>query len=196
MPLTQVDRDLLNRCLNNESGAWNSFVDRFVGLIVHVVNHTAHSRSVRLTDDDADDIKAEVFYRLLKRDAAILRRFRGESSLATYLTVVVRRIVVREIAKRRKAQAMGHVSAYGASASRTQQEEGSVNEEIPRIEDRDHIDKLIAGLSDTEASVIRLFHLEGKSYQEISNELKISQNTIGPTLSRAREYLKRQGASS
>ena len=37
----------------------------------------------------------------------MLRHFRGESSLATYLTVVARRIVVRELLKRRTIDQSG-----------------------------------------------------------------------------------------
>ena len=39
--LAAIDRDLLRRCLHHEPGAWNDFVDRFLGLVYHVVGHTA-----------------------------------------------------------------------------------------------------------------------------------------------------------
>ncbi len=93
MALTEIDRTLLKRCLAEEPGAWKDFVDRFIGLFIHVINHVGHSRSVRLTSDDVDDLCAEVFVALLADDFAILRRFRGKSSLATYLTVIARRVV-------------------------------------------------------------------------------------------------------
>ena len=37
MALTAVDRALLQRCLNHEPGAWNDFVDRFLGLLLQLV---------------------------------------------------------------------------------------------------------------------------------------------------------------
>ena len=43
---------------------------------------------------------------------------------------------------------------------------------------------------ETEAMVVKLFHLEGRSYREISSGLGIPENSIGPTLSRAREKLR------
>jgi RNA polymerase sigma-70 factor (ECF subfamily) len=39
--------------------------------------------------------------------------------------------------------------------------------------------------------VVRLFHLEGKSYQEISTAVGMPENSIGPILSRARDKLRR-----
>ena len=96
MALLDVDRSLLSRCLAREQGAWKEFVDRFAGLFVHVIQHTAHARSIPITPHDVDDLAADVFLALLANDSDILRRFRGDSSLNTYLTVICRRIVVHD----------------------------------------------------------------------------------------------------
>ena len=188
MALTEIDRNLLTRCVTNQPGAWRDFVDRFLGLFVHVVNHTAHARSVPLTSELVDDLCAEVFVRLLEDDYAILRRFRGHSSLATYLTVVARRIVVKEMAQRRMAEAMGHVSAHAETASNDRHER--------RIEDRDEVERLLADLPAQEAEIVRRYHLFGNNYREISRDLGVPENTIGPTLSRARQRLRQRAVRS
>ena len=100
MALTNLDRDLLKRCLAHQPGAWNDFVDRFLGLIYHVVHHTAHLRSTPLQPEDTEDLAAEVLLQIVANDYAVLRQFRGNSSLATYLTVIARRICVHELARR------------------------------------------------------------------------------------------------
>jgi RNA polymerase sigma factor (sigma-70 family) len=91
---------LLQRCLHHEAGAWNDFVDRYLGLIYHVVRHTAHLRSVVLSPEDTEDMAAEVLLQLVGNDYAVFRQFQGHSSLATYLTVIARRICVHELVKR------------------------------------------------------------------------------------------------
>ena len=69
----------------------------------------------RLSPEDRDDLCSEVFLNVIKDDFAILRRFRGQSSLATYLTVVTRRIVVkRMMQKRLSAPIRDHASASSA----------------------------------------------------------------------------------
>jgi len=95
--LTDIDKNLLSRCLAEEPGAWRDFVDRFIGLFTHVIHHTAHARSIRATDNDVDDLLSEVFLVLLANDYRVLRNFRGNSSLATYLTVVSRRVVSKKM---------------------------------------------------------------------------------------------------
>lgn len=190
--LTDLDRKLLKQCLSHTPGAWQDFVDRFIGLIVHVINHTAHARSVVIGPADVDDLCSDVFLALLKDDFAVLRNFRGESSLATYLTVVARRVVVREIVRRRRSEALGHVSARQATVDAV----NSNGSEIDRIEAADDVQVMLRGLPSHEADVIRQFHLEGKSYREISGSLGIPENTIGPTLSRARDRLRQSQLKS
>lgn len=185
MALTDLDRNLLKQCLNQKPGAWQDFVDRYIGLFVHVIQHTAHARSAPLATDDVDDLCSEVFMTLLTDDFAVLRNFRGESSLATYLAVIARRVVVREITQRRRARALGHVDAHQAAL-----DEAHAKSEIPRIENADEVAVMLNGLSKSDAAIVRQFHLEGRSYREISSSLGIPENTIGPTLSRARAQLK------
>ncbi len=41
LPLRDIDRKLIDRCLRKEPGAWNDFVDRYMGLIYHVIQHAS-----------------------------------------------------------------------------------------------------------------------------------------------------------
>jgi RNA polymerase sigma-70 factor (ECF subfamily) len=157
--------------------------------VIHVINHTAQSRSVRLTADDRDDMAAEVFLAFVNDDFSVLRRFRGESSLATYLSVVARRVVVRELLKRK--------STAPLQESDNQTDVGDERPSaVERLGDREEVERLLSGLSGPEADVVRLYHLEGKSYQEISSQVGIAENSIGPTLFRAREKMRRAGADT
>jgi RNA polymerase sigma-70 factor (ECF subfamily) len=190
--LTEIDRNLLKRCLTEEPGAWKDFVDRFMGLFVHVINHTAHARSVQLSPEDVDDLCAEIFVALFANGSAVLRNFRGKCSLATYLTVISRRVVVREIARRRMAEAMGHVNAHQASLHRA----NVANHEHQRVDDQEEVQRLLRTLPEPDAEVVRQFHIEGKSYREISSHLGIPENTIGPVLTRARDKLRQKQVGS
>jgi RNA polymerase sigma-70 factor, ECF subfamily len=190
--LSEIDRSLLERCLHAKPRAWEDFVDRFMGLVIHVVNHTARARSVRLSIGDRDDLCAEVFLAIIKNDYAVLRNFRGKSSLATYLTVVARRIVVRELLARMSAAQLVEGSSKYAPQS-VPDPHVSVEE---RFDDRDEVERLLGGLQGTEAQVVGMYHLEGKSYREISMVVGMPENSIGPILSRARNKLRRASGDS
>lgn len=186
MALSDIDRNLLERCLSRKPRAWEDFVDRFMGLVVHVTNHSAHARSIRLVPQDREDLCAEVFLSIVKDNFGLLRRFRGQCSLATYLTVVARRVVVRELLARKAAARLPTPQAQPIDNS---------SEPEQRVSDKEEVEKLLEGLNGPEAEVVRLYHLEGKSYQEISTTVGIAENSVGPLLSRARAKMRQAGAS-
>ena len=189
MALTEHDRNLLKRCLTRDPGAWKDFVDRFMGLFVHVIQHTAHSRSVRLSGDDADDFVADIFVAIVADDFAVLRRFRGKSSLATYLTVIARRVAVQRMVQRRAAEALGHVSAHTSSIE-------SAEATVGTTDDREQIKLLLAELDERAATAVRMSFLEGKTYREIAAALNIAENSVGPILTRAKQRLAERRVQS
>jgi RNA polymerase sigma-70 factor (ECF subfamily) len=184
--LTNLDRDLLRRCLAHQPGSWNDFVDRFLGLIYHVIHHTSHLRSTPLNPEDVEDLAAEVLLQLVAADYAVLRQFKGNSSLATYLTVIARRICVHELARRSTAR---EVQPLNGSESSDDIERPTRTK--PRSsENLEEVEKLLRKLPGKEREVVRLFFLEGRTYEEISTELNIPVNSIGPVLSRAKKKLR------
>jgi RNA polymerase sigma-70 factor (ECF subfamily) len=182
--LSDIDRQLLQRCLSRQGRAWEDFVDRFLGLVVHVVNHTSQARSIAVSTHDQEDLAAEVFMAILADDFGVLRRFRGQSSLATYLTVISRRVVVRELLKRRI------IPNPADTAEMHEVEDGSGDHEA-RVANREEVQRLLDELRGEEADIVRLYHIEGKSYTEISRQTGVPENSIGPALSRARAKLRR-----
>lgn len=190
MGLSEIDRNLLERCIQRKPRAWEDFVDRFLGLVLHVINHTAQARSVRLLAEDRDDLCAEVFLAIIQDDFGLLRHFRGQSSLATYLTVVARRIVVRKMLQQKGA---ARLSEGAAAASPEMPDRAPPAED--RILNAEEIERLLEGLDATEAKIVRMYHLQGNSYQEISTAVGMPENSIGPILSRARSKMRESRVS-
>jgi RNA polymerase sigma factor (sigma-70 family) len=63
-----------------------------LALLSQVIRDVA--RSHRLSDDEAQDFSQTVHLRLLQRDYDIFQQFKGRSSLRTYITVVVTRLLL------------------------------------------------------------------------------------------------------
>lgn len=186
MPLREIDRQLIDRCLRKEPGAWNDFVDRYMGLIYHVIHHVEHARSLVLSAADVEDIAAEIFLGLVDDEYGVLRRFKGSSSLPTYLTVVARRICIREVVKRQRESELGHVNAH-----RTALAEEGTSDEIEPVLSADEVERMLQGLPDREAQVVRLYHLRYLNYRQIAKQLNIAENSVGPILASARKHLRR-----
>jgi RNA polymerase sigma-70 factor (ECF subfamily) len=173
--------------LHHEPGSWNDFVDRFLGLVYHVVQHTADARSFTLKPEDAEDIAAQALLQIVDNDYAALRQFRGNSSLATYLTVITRRTCVNELARR--APIREH-QLRGNNHPLTEEPEAPDAAPGKGIETLDEVNQLLKKLPEKERSVVKLYFLDGRSYEEISKELTIPMNSIGPILSRARRKMQ------
>jgi RNA polymerase sigma-70 factor (ECF subfamily) len=162
--LAAEDRLLIAACLASQPGAWESFVGRFSGLFAHVAARAAAQRGSPIAAGDRDDLVAEILLECLRNDAAVLRSFAGRSSLPTFLTVIARRVAVRHLGR-------------GA-------------DETTLIANREQVETLLGRLDGAEAQLLRLHHLEARSYGEISRLTGMPLGSIGPALSRAREKLR------
>lgn len=180
--LSNVDRNLLDRCLSRSEGAWEEFAERFLPLMVHVVNNTSRLKFSNLPEAWRDDLVAEVLLSIIDDDFAVLRRFRGKSSLGTYLVVIARRVVARKLLKMRRTS-----DELSRNATKEPIER---HDDLLRISNVDHVETLLKRLPNTEAQAIRLFHIQHCTYAEISMHLGVSENSVGPLLSRARTLMR------
>jgi RNA polymerase sigma-70 factor (ECF subfamily) len=187
VPLTAADRQLLDRCLDHDQAAWREFVDRFLGLIYHVIQHSAHLRNQKLQPDDVEDVASIILAQIVDRDFALLRQFRGKCSLPAYLTAVARRICMHEMARR---WAVREVQPQANSEG----EEPAVEAVAPppeySVDNAEQVESLLSHLPPRERQVVRMFYIEGRTYDEISQELQIPRNSIGPILHRVRNELR------
>lgn len=180
------DRTLLEECLRGDPAGWAAFVERFAGLLAFVIDRTARQRRQPLARADRDDLLADILLEIVHRDAAVLRSFAGRSSLATYLTVVARRVSVRGLSQLAEARGRHGFAAGGRLA---EVPDAGVDGSV----DHEQLEHLLGRLPTGEAQLVRLHHLEGRSYGEISRLTGMPLNSIGPALSRARQKLKDAG---
>jgi RNA polymerase sigma-70 factor (ECF subfamily) len=187
MDSIDADQVLLDRCLHHEAGAWKAFVDRFLGLIFHIVQRTSQMVGMPLRVADVEDVAAEILLQIIKNDLAVLRHFRRQSSLATYLTVIARRVCLHEL-NRRSAERM---PVQAPDRPQAEPDRLTAPAVFSQLENEEEIERLLLRLPAPERHVVRLFYLEGHTYQEISSELGIPINTLGPMLFRARQRLRK-----
>jgi RNA polymerase sigma-70 factor (ECF subfamily) len=106
-----------------------------------------------LSPEDTEDVVAEILYQMVANDYAMFRSFRGKSSLATYLTVIGRRICVHELMRR--------TSGADNAAKVNHRRVAHAREEPPKaqvgIESLEEIQKILRKLPSRERQVVRLF---------------------------------------
>ena len=119
----------------------------------------------------------------------MLRRFEGRSALSTWLCVVTRRMVLRRL------QQPAARSRRGRSPARrwTPWPARRKTSPLATLIGGEDLDRLAAGLDqlgERQRQIARLFYLDGCTYREISQQLDMPVNSIGPTLARIQQRLR------
>jgi RNA polymerase sigma-70 factor (ECF subfamily) len=184
------DLDLVRRLAAGDAAAWQAFVERYQRLVFSRVAAAARELHAEIDPSDAEDLCAEVFAQLVARDFAYLRHFEGRSTLATWLSVVTRRICLRQLASRRRTW-----QRESASADRADVPQAGISAADPlaALITSENRQRLAAGMSQLDGrqrTLVQLFYLDGLSYKEIGQRLGMPVNSVGPTLKRAQEKLK------
>jgi RNA polymerase sigma-70 factor (ECF subfamily) len=185
----QDDLCLVRQLVTGDATAWQTLVERFQRLVLARVMATAREMNRPLGQPDAEDLCAEVFSRLVADQFAALRRFEGRSTLSTWLCVITRRIALRRLsaASREPSQPTTHSPPLDTLAGPATEEPLAT---MISAEDRALLAAGMAQLGDRHRQLARLFYLDGCSYREISQQLNMPVNSIGPTLARIHEKLR------
>lgn len=180
-PGAAADKRIVEACIAGEPDAWKAFLHGFGGLFSYVVGRTAERRGVPLSAPEREDIIAEIVLECLRNDAAVLRGFAARATLSSYLTVIARRVAVRHIVRDLETfrMAVTHDDPAASDMPTAQ-----------TIDDREQVAALLSRLEPDEARLVRLHHIESRSYGEISNLTGLPLGSIGPVLSRARTKLR------
>jgi RNA polymerase sigma factor, sigma-70 family len=182
MTASPSESELLAACRGGASSlsrerAWDMFVQRYARLVRAVVRRTADRLGLATTPEDCEDMVADVFVELLRADAAVLARYEGRASFAAYLAVVARRLVIRRVRARHRLVAPQPI-------------EPATEGDTRQVDDREEVARLLSSLEPDEARLVKLYHLEARSYGEISRITGMPINSVGPALSRARAKLR------
>ncbi|MCA9135932.1 MAG: sigma-70 family RNA polymerase sigma factor [Planctomycetales bacterium] len=182
-----METELIDGLLGGSSRAWEVLIDRYGGLVRSRVIDVACLFGRKGDWSTIDDVTAEVFASLLARDAAALRCFRGQSSLATYLAVIATRVARRMVAKIVRETLVQPESLDDLDA-RTHQT-GPESMLIGR-EERERLLVMVDRLPKRQRELVVAFYREEQTYAEISHRFDIPIGSIGTTLRRAEERLR------
>ncbi len=150
-----------------------------------------HALSMLGNREDAEDAAQDVFIRVHKA----LYRFRGESSLSTWIyRITVNVCAPRVLRNSRKMISLddpGHREAYQSSDGEQNPDRLYASEET-----REQLSRLVSRLPHREAAVVTLFYVDQKGYREIADILELPQGSVARILYEARERMRGMVAGS
>jgi RNA polymerase sigma-70 factor (ECF subfamily) len=169
----QDDAELLRRAAQGDVEAQHALIDRhgrYLFGIAHALSNNPH---------DAEDLVQETFM------GAFRTRFRGESSLRTWLVKILMR---RAGMLRRTRQRKGPMLSLDAAATEPPADSVPGASADARMD----LTHMLAALSPEHRQVILLREIEGLSYEQIAEAIGVPRGTVESRLHRAREELRRR----
>lgn len=180
------DRDLLYRLQNRRPGSFEELLDLY--------QQPIHGFVYRMLDDpsEAPDVTQEVFIKVFCK----IGGFRGDSSLKTWLY----RIAVHEALNRRRwfsrhrrkeTSLVGSDNENNGLLNRYLADESeSPFHAVYRREQRELVENALRLMDERFRTVVILRDIEGLSYNEIAETLRVSLGTVKSRILRGREMLR------
>jgi RNA polymerase sigma-70 factor (ECF subfamily) len=170
--------DSESKTVENREARFRQWLDRHIGLILKVV------RGYALAPQDQDDLFQDILLQLWSS----IPSFRGEAKETTWIYRVAFNTALawKRTERRRRRKHETFIQFDTSSREQASHVDSMVEREII-----DQLYAAIRGLPRVDAS-LALMHLDGISYQEMSEVLGMSENYIGVKLNRIRKQLADQ----
>lgn len=183
------DAELVKRAQRRDSEAFDQLISRYEKRVIHLCFR--HLRQY----EEACDLAQEVFLQVFTH----LAQFKGQSSFSTWLYRVSLNACYN---KSRWSRAKGRAGVSSLEGMLERNEAGADHakmmagkdpgalEEMEREEASQQVHEALRSLEPDYQKVVELVDMEGLSYEESSQVLKVPVNTVRSRLSRARQQLK------
>lgn len=174
---------LLRRLLQDDHDAWCELVRTYTGLLIDVARRTFATYGFSTSRHDHEDVVSAVWQNLLAHERRQIRQCLERNNLLPTLYVLVRNRCV-DIMRRQKIDAEPIDDDLPVAAP------DAAPELDPPITPESGLAALEV-LSAREKTIVQLFFLQDRKYREITDLTGISINSIGPTLQRALEKMRK-----
>jgi RNA polymerase sigma-70 factor (ECF subfamily) len=183
------EAELVRQCLAGRDEAWDDLVRDYAPGALAAVKAALRQRGHGPDAALEDEVVADCFEELAKEDARVLRSFRGDSGLATFVSVVASRRAFRVLRDRlRHGKAVDRKAEQDLHAPRG----GEVDpaDQVETTERASIIVEAIAELSPADKLLLTLYYLDHRSYKEIAEATGLAATGVGTKIARARSRLR------
>ena len=174
-----ISKDTIKQAALGDLSAFEEIYKHLCGFVYNVAFRMLRSA------EDSQEITQYVFVTVYNK----LKYFRLESSLKTWLYRITFNLSINYLNKRNKER--NRTVSYEDAVQSSETNENFKKEEDKTFESDQEtlINTMLEALNPDQKACIILRNVEGLSYQEIAESLKINVNTVRTRLKRAREKL-------
>lgn len=174
------ERNLIERCIAGDGEAWRELLETYDPVLRTLARGALRSINRPADLAEVEEIRSGVLEMLLADGSRVLRSFRWQCSLESWLRVLVRTVAVRSV--RRKRIDPKDVPPPAAAPAPI---ERLLSQERARA-----VREALESLPDRERRVLSMFFIDGRPYHEIAETLRLPMGTVATVLARTRETLR------
>ena len=195
--MSSEDLLLLRRCAHGEDEAWTEFLTRYGPFLDFIVRKalTSTRRGTPPTQAKVEEIRDELVAWLLENEGRVLKTYRGEAKLTSWLGVVAGRRA-RCLARRGLGLSSKMVSLDAlteeAATHLSVQEAAADEDEGVRAQALARVASALDELPERDRALLRGAFFDERSYEELAQEVGVKADSIGQLLYRAKDKLKKK----
>lgn len=173
------DQEIVNLTLE-DSSFFVEIVNRYEAPLTRYIRRISY-----LGPEDIQDVLQDTFIRIYKN----LNGYQPELKFSSWVYRITHNITI-DFLRKKRIRPEGNYSEVEEEFISRISSDLSADGEILAHELNTHVSQVINSLKDSYREPIILYYFENKSYEEISDILKIPPNTVATRLSRAKSKLK------
>lgn len=167
------DQSLVLQTLSGNSEAFGTLVERYDRSVYHLAYRTLRDQ------EEARDVAQEAFFKAYRS----LRTYKPAAKFSTWLFSITYHACCDRLSRRKRYS--NEEMPERADTAAGPESEAIANDEAQRLR------RAIAALPEKYRTVITLYHLQGKQYEEIAQVLGAPIGTVKTHLFRAKDQLRR-----
>ncbi|WP_321402494.1 sigma-70 family RNA polymerase sigma factor [Maridesulfovibrio sp.] len=157
--------NIIRKCTEGDRSSWNTFVEKYSGIIYFTINNTLNSKLKFYSQHHADDICQNVFLRLVQNDRSLLKKYDPQKAkLTTWLMVISRSVTMDFL--RKGVYCLAPLDDF-------------INElEAPADPVQEGLDIPEQLLSPRQKLIVKLYFEDGLDISEISDFIGIKEQSV------------------
>jgi RNA polymerase sigma factor (sigma-70 family) len=177
-----TERELVERCLRGDDGAWDCLLARYERLLYAICSR------MRLSPDDATEVFQEVAVRLVHW----LPSIREPERIAGWLAVTTRREAIRYLRRAARDVLFDPRDPEDVPWRHEPVDvQAPADEQLFELERAQILESSLAEMPEPCQSILRAFLGEGESYHQIAARLGVPIGSLGPTRARCLTKLRK-----
>ena len=173
--MRKLKKELLERFLSGDAYAFEKLYDMYREPAIRFCN------TILKDAEESENIIQEVFFKIWNKKETI----NPELNFTSYLFTIIKNSVFDQLKAIKKNKILKEM--YWQNVLEYREVDNDIKE--ARLS---KVKRAVEELSEKRKRIIKLNYEEGKSYQEIANQMNISKNTVKNQLIKAKQIIRKQ----